>query len=256
MTPRTVKEKSTWSARVSKAIGRVFSFLKLIVQGLWEIIENLMGLVAFFFSLLVKVLAAPSTPCIVAISFFMAVSIVAAIQWWGIGVWIGTAFGLGGTIGGLSSGLLGTLLGLGVNTYQLAPQLWKLRRDVAKAYAELGVDLEHDTSDPTLSDKRSNWYSYDHSTLKKGRLLSYVLETSLVIAYVALVQRFNFIAILQAGISLLLPERALEMVASAVSLLGEVSQRVANPEPETEPAQQTQQGQQQAQRQRERPSSL
>ena len=226
-----------------------------------------MGLVAFFFSLLVKVLAAPSTPCIVAISFFIAVSIVAAFQWWGIGVWIGKAFGLGGTIGGFSAGLFGALLGLGINSYQLAPQLWKLRRDVAQAYADLGVDLEHDTSDPTLQDKRNHWYSYDHSTLKKGRLLSYVLETSLVIAYVGIAQRFNFVAILQAAISLLLPERALEMVASAVSLLGEVSQRVAGPETEPASSQQAQQSrttsqqrtstqQEQAQQQTQRPKSL
>ena len=226
MTTRTTKVKPTWSHRVSKVIARIFSIIKGIIKALWEIIEHCLETVTFFFGLLVRVVANPTTPCVVAILFFMFVATIAAAQWYLIGVWLGKAFGLGGTIGGISSGLMGLLMGLGLNVYQLSSELWKLRRDVAKAYADMNVDPDFDASDPTLEEKNSHWESYDHGTLKRGRLLSYALETALVIAYVGIAQKFQFVALLQAAVSLLLPEKALEMVSATVGLMGQVSERV------------------------------
>lgn len=245
----TKKVRSTWSHRISKFIARIFSFIKGCFQVLWEIIEHSLEAVTFFFGLLVRVIANPSTPCVVAIIFFMFVSAVAAAQWFAIGVWLGQAFGLSGTIGGISSGLMGMLLGLGLNVYQLSSELWKLRRDVAKAYADMRVDPEFDDSDPTLEDKNSHWESYDHGTLKRGRLLSYGLETALVIAYVGIAQKFQFVALLQAAVSLLLPEKSLEMVSSTVGLMGQVSERVTEPTDIDEEPKQTQKKQQKRARQ-------
>lgn len=229
MSARTPRAKTTWSHKVSKAIARVFAFIKGIIKALWEIIEHTLEAVTFFFGLLVRVVANPSTPCTVAIIFFMFVATIAAAQWFAIGVWLGKALGLGGTIGGISSGVMGLLLGLGLNVYQLSSELWKLRRDVAKAYADMMVDPDFDTADPTLEDKNTHWESYDHGTLKRGRLLSYALETALVIAYVGIAQSFQFVALLQAAVSLLLPEKALEMVSATVGLMGQVSERVTTP---------------------------
>lgn len=241
MTTRTPRVKTTWSYKVSRFITRVFDFVKGVMRALWEIIEHTLEAVAFFFGLLVRVVANPSTPCVVAIIFFMFIATVAAAQWFAIGVWIGLALGLGGTIGGISSGVMGLLLGLGLNVYQLSSELWKLRRDVAKAYADMRVDPDFDASDPTLQDKNIHWESYDHGTLKRGRLLSYALETALVIAYAGIAQSFQFVALLQAAVSLLLPEKALEMVSATVGLMGQVSERVTNPDSEPESTQQQQQ---------------
>ncbi len=251
MTTRATKVKTTWSHRVSKVIARIFSIIKGIIKALWEVIEHCLETVTFFFGLLVRVVANPTTPCVVAILFFMFVATIAAAQWYLIGVWLGKAFGLGGTIGGISSGLMGLLMGLGLNVYQLSSELWKLRRDVAKAYADMNVDPDFDASDPTLEEKNSHWESYDHGTLKKGRLLSYALETALVITYVGIAQKFQFVALLQAAVSLLLPEKALEMVSATVGLMGQVSERVTTPTDDVDETETTQQ-----QRQRERPRSL
>lgn len=226
MTPRTVNSKKTWGDRISKLIGRLFGIVRTLIRFCWEAIEQCMYTIAFFFSLLLRVVANPSTPAVIAILFFIAVSAVAALQWWAIGVWLGSAFGMGGAIGGISSGILGMLGGLGLNTWQIAPELWKLRRDVAKSYGQLGVDPEYDTSESTLSDRILNWFSYDHQTLKRGRLIAYAIETGLVVAYCGLAQRFAFVSLVQAAISLFLPEKALAMIAASVSLLSEVNERI------------------------------
>jgi hypothetical protein len=252
MTTRTAKVKSTWSHRVSKVIARIFSIIKGIIKALWEVIEHCLETVTFFFGLLVRVVANPTTPCVVAILFFMFVSMIAAIQWFAIGVWIGKAFGLGGMIGGISSGSMGLLMGLGLNVYQLSSELWKLRRDVAKAYADMNVDPDFDASEPTLEEKNSHWESYDHGTLKRGRLLSYALESTLVIAYVGIAQNFQFVALLQAAVSLLLPEKALEMVSATVGLMGQVSERVTTQVDDTSESTQQQESRQQQSSQRPR----
>jgi hypothetical protein len=214
--------------RVSLLISRIFSIIKGIIKVIWEVIEHLLSVVTFFFALLVRVIANPFTPCVVAIVFFMFVATIAAFQWYAIGGWIGRAFGLGGTIGGISSGVMGLLVGLGLNVYQLSSELWKLRRDVAKAYADMKVDPDFDDQDSTLENRNSHWESHDHSALKRGRLLSYAVETALVIAYCGIAQKFQFVALLQAATSLLLPEKALKLVSATVSLMGEVSERVAS----------------------------
>ncbi len=252
MTTRTTKVKTTWSHRVSKVIARIFSIIKGIIKALWEVIEHCLETVTFFFGLLVRVVANPTTPCVVAIIFFMFVSAIAAIQWFAIGVWIGKAFGLGGMIGGISSGSMGLLMGLGLNVYQLSSELWKLRRDVAKAYADMNVDPDFDASEPTLEEKNSHWESYDHGTLKRGRLLSYALESALVIAYVGIAQNFQFVALLQAAVSLLLPEKALEMVSATVGLMGQVSERVTTQVDEKSESTQQQESRQQQSSQRPR----
>lgn len=246
MTAHTPKTKLTWNTKASKLISRIFSVIKGIIKVLWEIVEHSLEVVTFFFGLLVRVLANPTTPCVVAILFFMGVSLVATLQWYALGVWISQAFGLGGTIGGISSGLMGLLLGLGLNVYQLSSELWKLRRDVAKAYADMRVDPDYDVGDPTLEDKNKHWESYDHGTLKRGRFLSYAVETALVIAYCGIAQNFQFVALLQAAVSLILPEKALSLVSATIGLMGQVSSRVTDPEA----------SQQEAQQQQRRPTGL
>lgn len=228
MTSRKVR--SNWKEKISVFIGKIFDFIKLVIHGVWTFIENMMHLLTFFFTYFIRVLASPTTPCVVAILAFMLVIIVAANQWFAIGVWVASAMGVKGVFYGLGSGIAGMLFGLGINVYQLAPQLWKLRRDFAKAYAAMNVNIDKDTSEASVEDKQADWYSYDHSTLKVGRLITYAVETALVLIYTAIAQKFAFLAILQAAVSLILPEKALEAVASTVSLLGEVSNRVADSE--------------------------
>ena len=222
------KPKTTWTEKISAFIGKIFDFIKLVIHGVWTFVENTMNLLTFFFTYFIRVLANPTTPCVVAIMAFMLVFVIAANQWYAIGIWGATAMGIKGGFYGVGSGVVGMLFGLGINVYQLAPQLWKLRRDFTEAYAALKVDIHKDTSEESVTDKQRDWFSYDHATLKTGRLITYSMETAIVLCYAAFAEKFAFLALVQAAVSLVLPEKALQAVASTVSLLGEVSNRVAD----------------------------
>ena len=222
------KPKTNWTEKISAFLGKIFGFIKLVIHGLWTIIENTMNLVTFFFTYFIRFLANPATTCGVAILAFMLVTIVAANQWWAIGIWSASAMGIKGGVYGVSAGIVGMLFGLGINVFQLSPQLWKLSRDFANAYAAMKVNINKDTSEESVKDKQDDWFSYDHSLLKVARLISYSTETAIVLCYAAFAQHFAFMALVQAAVSLILPEKSLQVLAATVSLLGEVSNRVAD----------------------------
>lgn len=241
-------KKINWQEKISNAIAKLFSLVKAVIRFAWEVVMHCMSTITFFFTFLLKVVADPSTPCVVAIVFFMGVSAVAAAQWWGIGLWIGQLFGVSSASGFLGMGATGMMFGFGINIFQLSPQLWRLRKDVAKAYGKLGVNPEFDNDEETIQSRNVHWFSYDHRGLKGARLVSYGLEASIVLAYCVIAQTLAFGAIFQAAISLLLPEKSLKLLSNAVSLMGKVSEEVTKPE-EEEPRRQPQQQPQEPRRQ-------
>ncbi|OKH56260.1 hypothetical protein NIES2101_00300 [Calothrix sp. HK-06] len=217
-------------AKITKFVKKIFGFLRNCIHFLWELIDNALHLIVFAFSYLTKILASPSTPCVVAIIAFGAVTAIAAGQWYSIGVWLGSKLGASSGILGVGSGTAGVLLGLGINVYQLAPQLWKLRRDIAQAYAALKIDTEFQSEGAeSVNERNRNWLSYDHGELKRSRLISYAVETGLVLSY-CFFTGLNFFSIVTAAISLLLPEKCLTLVSSTVSLLGKVSDHLSQEE--------------------------
>lgn len=229
-------KKINWADKISGFISKIFSAVKSLIRFAWEVVMHCMSTITFFFTFLLKVIADPATPCTVAIVFFIGVSSVAAAQWWAIGVWLGQIFGVSSAIGGIGMGATGMLFGFGINIFQLSPQLWRLRRDVAKAYGKLGVDPSfHGEEDESIQSRNTHWFSYDHRGLKGARLVSYGLETSIVLGYCAIGQSLAFGAILSAAISLILPEKSLELLSSAVSLMGAVSEEVTKDGESDEP---------------------
>ena len=226
--------KINWADRVSKAIEKFFAILKDTIRLACEFITRTMGLVTVGFALLLKIIAEPSTPCVVAIIAFMGISTVAALQWWAIGVWWGKMFGFS-ALWGMGAGLAGSLVGFGINIFQLSPQLWRLRKDVTKSYLELGVNPSFAPTEPeTIESKSTHWLSFDHKNLKRARLASYLSETAIVISYCAFAQSFSLYAIVQAGVSLFLPEQSLELLSSVVSLMGAVSEQVSERESDSD----------------------
>lgn len=221
-------QKSFWD-KLHHWINKIFSFLKECALVIWRLIENASHLAIFCFSLLIKLAASPNTPCIIAIISFGAVVAVASHQWYEIGFWIGRMMGVSG-LWGIGAGTAGVLLGLGLNVYQLAPQLWKLRKDIAQAYQALSINTEFKADSPeSVAERLGNWLSFDHGTLKGIRLATYAVETALVCGYLFLATGLNFFAIIQAGISLVLPEKCLELVSSTIGVLGGVSDHLNTP---------------------------
>lgn len=226
--PKQVKRG--FSLALQSLIRKLFVILKEAAKLIWLLIENAAQLTVFCFSLLVKLLSAPTTPCLVSIILFGMVCTVAAAQWFAIGAWLGKLVGLSG-LWGIGAGSLGVMLGAGLNIYQLAPQLWKLRRDIAEAYKTLQINPEHQTeSTENVNERLSNWLSMDHGTLKGIRLATYAIETGLVVCYCFLATGLQFFAIVQAAVSLLLPEKCLGLVSATVAVLGTVSDKVNSPE--------------------------
>jgi hypothetical protein len=218
-------QKSFWNF-LHKMINKAFRILREIAKLLWTLIENAARLTVFCFSLLVNLASSPTTPCIVAIFCFGAVCAIAASQWYQIGFWLGRLLGVS-SAWGIGAGTAGVLLGVGLNIYQLAPQLWKLRKDIAEAYKALEINPEFQAqSTENVNDRLNNWLSMDHGTLKGIRLATYSIETALVCSYCFLAAGLNFFAIVQAAISLILPEKCLELVSSTIAVLGGVSDKV------------------------------
>ncbi|MBD2527369.1 hypothetical protein [Nostoc sp. FACHB-133] len=223
--------KKNFAVSIQKIIAKVFGFLREILKLIWLIAENSMRLITFAFSLMIKLLANPISPCIVAIIAFVAVCAVATAQWFAIGVWLGKLFGISG-LWNITTGACGILLGLGINIYQLSPELWKLRWDIAKAYLVLGIDVESREKFDNPEEKLDNWLTVDHGVLKSTRLISYAVETGLVLSYAFLAAGLDFYVVAMAGISLLLPEQCLHLVSSTISVLGQVSDKMGDEEPE------------------------
>ncbi len=221
---------NNFSHRMQKFVAKIFGFFKEVLHLLFLLVENTMRLITFLFSLLVRLLANPIAPCIVAIIAFVAVCLVALAQWASIGVWLGQVLGIKG-LWNIGSASCGVLLGIGINIYQLSPQLWKIRKDISRAYLHLGIDVETPEKGENPQDKLDNWLTIDHGMLKTARLFSYGLEAALVLGW-AFSTGLNFYTLALAAVSLLLPEKCLMLVSSTVSVLGKVSDNLNNhPEP-------------------------
>ncbi len=230
-TERSANPKRSFSHTMQKFITKVFSFFKEVLRLIWLICENTMRLITFAFSLLIQLLANPIAPCIVAIIAFVAVSAVATAQWASIGIWLGKMFGISG-LWNIGSATFGVMLGVGINIYQLSPELWKIRKDISRAYLALGIDVENNEKFDNPEARLNNWLTIDHGMLKSARLVSYGVETALVLAYAFIGTGLNFYAIAMAAISLLLPEKCLLLVSSTISVLGKVSDNLGTEEPE------------------------
>ncbi len=226
--PRKIKDK--WYNRagrfIVKAVSRFFTLIKFVIRILWDIVSHVMSTITFFFSFFLKTVADPSFPSIVAIIFFSLVVIGTGIQWWQMGLWLGNALNFPGLFG-VEMGVVSLLFGVGVNTFQLAPQLWKLRRSFGKAFLNLNVDVEFEApEEPSVKDRQLNWFSYDHKGMKVGRKLSYAVEACLIGVYVAIAQSFSLVGIASGAFSLLLPEQSIEILLHTLSLMNAVSEEI------------------------------
>ena len=227
--------KRSWVQVAVMIIKRIFKWFRQLLSVLYEILQEVLNTTVYLFSIGLKFISAPSTPCLLAISVFGITMIVTAGQWWALGVWLGKLIGIGGIFNSFLSvgtGAAGMFLGLCLNIFQLSSEMWKISRRFAEYYAEKSVNTEKDTSqDKDVKARLNDWLSYDHSNLKKFRKLSYLVETGLMIAY-TLLANMNFWGLVLGAIALLAPEMTIKFVSSTITLLGGVSEHESEKPPE------------------------
>lgn len=226
--PQNAKKiKKTWVQVATIIIKKVFKWLRQLLCVIYEMLQEVLNTTVYLFSIALKFVSSPSTPCLLAISVFGIVMITTTAQWWGVGIWLGRLFGLGGSVGILkfSAGSAGMFLGLCLNIFQLSSEMWRISRQFADYYAakDIKVEMEEDDIDKNVKNRLNNWLSHDHSTLKKFRNTTYILETGLMISY-TLLANMNFWGLVLGAVSLVAPELTIKLVSSTISLLGGVSE--------------------------------
>lgn len=224
--------KPSWLQQAVRIVRLVFTKLRQALAVLGEILLEILNTAVYLFSIALKFISAPSTPCLMAIALFGLVLTFTTAQWVGMGAWWGKLLGISNFnflwFYGLSG--LGGFVGLAINIFQLAPEMWKISRKFAKYYADKGVDVTYESADgedQTVIDRLKNWLSEDHATLKKYRKASIVIEAILMIVY-TLLGNLSFWGLVLGTCSLCLPEASIKLVASTISLLGDAE--TYNPE--------------------------
>ncbi len=228
------KAKKSWVIVATMIVKRIFKWARQLLQVLYEILQEVLNTTVYLFSIGLKFISAPSTPCLLAISVFGVVMIITAGQWWNLGVWLGKLIGVGGIFNwffSFGTGAAGMFLGLCLNIFQLSSEMWKISRRFAEYYADKNVNTDLDATDQQVKGRVSDWLSYDHSNLKKFRKMSYLVETGLMISY-TLLANMNFWGLVLGAMALTLPEITIKFVSSTISLLGGVSNQDEVPEDE------------------------
>ena len=233
--------KRTWVQAVLMIVKRIFKWFRQLLRILAEVMLEALNTTVYLFHIFLKFIASPSTPCLLAMAVFGLIMLITSYQWWEIGNTIGRFIGsgafLGGMLGhsfflGLGLGFFSLFVGLCINMFQLSSEMWKISRQFAEYYAANNVDTELDTSeDKQVKSRLNHWLSYDHSTLKKWRKISYLLETGIVVAF-TLLANMSFWGLVIGTIALTLPEQTLKFVSATISLLGGASNQEEVPEDE------------------------
>ncbi|MEO0839065.1 MAG: hypothetical protein AAFS12_00155 [Cyanobacteria bacterium J06632_19] len=231
---RSKNAKPNWLQQVVRFIRIGFTKLRQALTVLLEIALEILNTAVYLFSIALKFISAPSTPCLLAIAVFGFVLTATTAQWWSMGLWWGRLLGIRSFSYLWFQGLggLGAFVGLCFNIFQLAPEMWRISRRFAQYYADREVDVNYESDeDQSVKNRLNNWLSEDHSTLKKYRKASFILEAILMIVY-TLLGNLSFWGLVLGTASLIAPEQSIKLVSSTISLLGDASTHSSEQPPE------------------------
>lgn len=242
---KSAKPKNGFFRGVSKFLSKVFEIFRKVATLLYELTIHIFRAIVLVFNLCVAVLTHPTAPSVVAIVMFVSVMFFTALQWILIGMWLGDVLGFndattvldfGLTIFGRSfniptltvtSGTIGLFIGLGINLYQMSPVLWQVRSDFARALIDLKIltEDENEKEINTPAERVADWLNADYAVVKASRNVAYCVEALLVSVYIGFTD-FTVLTVLQGIASLILPEILLKHVASTVSFLSTVAEKM------------------------------
>jgi hypothetical protein len=211
-------DSKDWSEKASEILRKIFGVVKSIFRLISEFIHNTFNLTTYTVQLIIEIFASADFVVFIAGGIFAAVLIAAGYQWGSIGVWIARSLGFGGVIAGIAASTTGMAVGIGFNVYQLFPSLWRLRRKVAKAYANKNIDPQNKDLKDGLQERLVNWHSFSHRTLERGRYISYLIETAIQLIFWATVQMLSFNGMLMLVVTLILPEVTISVLSAACDI--------------------------------------
>jgi hypothetical protein len=213
---------------ISRWIALIAEKIELVLHGLYELIRYLLRFFVSFFRYLILLAQLPETVIGFCILFFGISVVISVWQWFMIGEWVGTLFGVSAVNTGLTymtTGILGVLVGLGINSFQLGSELWKISKSIGKVYAQEKINTEF-AEDVTSSNVATQEKSISHRELKKMRRASYLFEYFVTTAFI-LATGLTTWKVVQAAISLRLPEFFLAKTKAVIDTLGYASDKAA-----------------------------
>lgn len=223
------QHKEPWDKKAGKIIDKCGRAIRSLWDILYKIIKQFIETVNYLVTLVTNLIVEPTTTIFACLGMLMAVTLVTAYQWFEVGVWVGVVIGTT-TFLGWTLGVLGMIGGLFLNVEELSPELHKINEHLAKAFQGMGVKFDHTPQPDDLEDRLSNWFSYDMAFAKKGRWVAYMVETAVVVVYVA-ATGLTVTSVATAFIALTCPELATKYLRSKVSLFATAS-ALANQEEE------------------------
>ncbi|MEH1769348.1 MAG: hypothetical protein ACYTXE_17545 [Nostoc sp.] len=137
-TSKSAKPKNNVSTAISNGIRKIFSFFREVFHKLGELIIEAMKLLMEIFKIFTNILTHPTAGITFAVCLFLFVCTITLVQWVQIGLWGGSWLGIHSTYG-IGPGLLGAVVGVGINVFQLTPEMWKIKRSWAIAYEKMGI---------------------------------------------------------------------------------------------------------------------
>lgn len=223
------QHKEPWDKKAGTIIDKCGRAIRSLWDILYKIIKQLIETVNYLVTLLTNLIVEPTTTIFFCLGMLIVVTLVTAYQWFEVGVWVGTAIGTT-TFLGWTLGFFGMIGGLFLNIEELSPELHKINENLAAAFKNMGVKFDHTPQPDNLEDRLKNWFSYDMAFAKKGRWISYLVETAIVVVYVA-ATGLTVTSVAVAFVALTCPELAIKYLRSKVSLFATAS-ALANQEEE------------------------
>lgn len=214
--------KEPWEKKVGNIINKIFNAFRGLLGILKKIVQQAMRTVITFFTYILDILTDPSSPCFFAMAALVLVGLVTSYQWVEIGLWFGRLVGMS-QIMGWGFATVALIAGLGINVQQLSPELHKINVNLARSYQKIGLNPEHDGDPSNLGERIRNWHSFDFKIAKKGRIVSYVIETGIV-ALVLLATGINPVSFIIALVSLIAPEATVKWVKATTNTLDAINE--------------------------------
>lgn len=215
------KQKRSWVQVMLAIVRKIGAIVRGIIKIVFATLQQVSSWLVQFTAETLGFAFSPSTYCNISLAFLALVFSIALGQWYGLGTWLGSMFGVR-SYWGYGVGVLGMALGALINWYEMEERLYKLSDRVRRFYSDKNVNTEFEGDGKSAKDLIQNRYNYDHQGIKKQRRAFYLVEMFLMVVY-TLIANASFWGLVAGVFALTAPENTLDFVSHTISLMGAAS---------------------------------